>query len=100
MILLIIIIGVLLSIKITRDLRYEPTNKKNKDEKIQTNTTISTNNKIITNSAVESNTINTEDENNGEKETKTDLEKAIDIVKEDWGKNDTNVYFAEDRKNS
>jgi len=32
-------------------------------------------------------------------EPKTDLEKAIDIVKEDWGE-DNSVYFAQDGQNS
>ena len=43
------------------------------------------------------NTIENEEEN-VEEEPKTDLEKAIYIVKNDWGKDDTSVYYAEDGK--
>lgn len=40
---------------------------------------------------------NTIDNKEKEPEVKTDLDKAIDLVKKDWG-NDNSVYFAQDGK--
>ena len=94
MIVLLIIIGVLLAVKITRDFRVKPTESKKVENKVENKSS---------NKAEEQNLIeNPEEEienNEEEQKPKTDLERAIDIVKEDWGIDDTSVYYAEDRKN-
>ena len=64
--------------------------------KLENNTKNEINNKVEEKTNV-NNVVETPQENKEEK-PKTDLEKAIELVKKDWGE-DNSVYFAEDGKN-
>ena len=64
--------------------------------KLENNTKNEINNKVEEKTNV-NNIVETPQENKEEK-PKTDLEKAMEIVKKDWGE-DNSVYFAEDGKN-
>lgn len=100
----VIILGIVVAINVNNDETEEVASQNaehNKTEnkvenKIENNADNKEENKL---NETESENINVEDTTEGkdikEEKTKTDLEKAIDIVKEDWGEDET-VKFAED----
>ena len=96
---IVAIIGILLARQIMKDLKYEPTISNN----VVNKNVNSVNNNVANNTTNEINNDNTNSvenvviDNPEPEKPKTDLEKAIDIVKEDWGE-DESVYFAEDGK--
>ena len=96
MIVLLIIIGILLAVKVTRDFRVKPTSSKKVENKVESKNINKTEEQNLIENPEENIENNEEEE---EQKPKTDLEKAIDIVKEDWGAEDSSVYYAEDRKN-
>ena len=96
---IVAIIGILLARQIMKDLKYEPTISNN----VVNKNVNSVNNNVANNTTNEINNDNTNSvenvviDNPEPEKPKTDLEKAIDIVKEDWGE-DEFVYYAEDGK--
>lgn len=98
--LLIIVLGVIIGINLKADNKSEQVSSANVENKIQENKINNTINNEKTNNIAQNTISNTvEQEQNqdiqNEETPKTDLEKAIDIVKKDWGE-DSTVYFAED----
>ena len=98
---IVAILGVLLARTIMKELKVEPTVSNN----IVNKNVNSVKNNVVNNTTNEINNENTNSvenvviDNPEPEKPKTDLEKAIDIVKEDWGEDDT-VYFAEDGKST
>ena len=96
---IVAILGILLARKIMNELKYEPTVSNN----VVNKNVNSLKNNVVNNTTNEINNENTNSvenvviDNPEPEKPKTDLEKAIDIVKEDWGE-DENVYYAEDGK--
>ena len=89
---LIVIVAICIAAKLTSDLKTRHTVSENVTSTIETNTLVE--NKNITEQNKDTKNENIEVPENPEKE-KTDLEKAIEIVEEDWGP-DSSVYFAQD----
>ena len=91
---LIMLGGILFARKITKDLTSKPTAAQREMQMLGGSyiSTIDTQTKEVKTNSVSENSV---DNTVGETTPKTDLEKAIDIVKEDWGP-DTSVYFAQD----
>lgn len=92
--LLVIVLGVIIGINLKKDKKPVTTTSssgvENKKENTIRNEII---NDIISNTV--DNTVEPEQNMQNEETPKTDLEKAIYIVKKDWGE-DSTVYFAED----
>lgn len=94
-VIIVIIIGILLAVKVTNDFKVKPTSSNNIISNNETNNVIANEVNNENNNYIE----NYIEENTEPEKTKTDLEKAIDIVKEDFG-DDSNVYYAQDGKTS
>ncbi len=94
----IIALGIIVAVNLKNDDKSIPSSseniKENQTENLEGNTTNKVENDIDEN--VTSN-VEEENQNREEQTPKTDVEKAIDIVKKDWGE-DNSVYFAEDGK--
>ena len=99
LLIIVVIVGILIARKIMNDFKIEPTvsnkviNHNVNSVKNEISNTVSNE----TNNENANNTENTTIENTEPEKPKTELEKAIDIVKQDWGE-DNNVYYAEDGK--
>lgn len=100
-----IIIGIIaITLGVFVGYKLETKNKNSVDLKEGKNTVVKNSNNTVTNNdntinnMIDTNEIVNEIEQEPEEEIpKTDLEKALDIVKADWGEDET-VYFAEDGK--
>lgn len=93
-IIIVIIIGILLAVKVTKDFKVKPTTSEKVDNKVENKENNTIKNEVNINITDEENNIV---DNPEPEKPKTDLEKAIEIVKEDWG-SDSSVYYAADGK--
>lgn len=90
-----IIAGIIVGFNSEKDKEQETLAQNIENNIVQNKVENKIENEIKNNIDIE-NTVNTIEQEE-EEEPKTDLEKAIYIVKKDWG-NDTTVYFAQDGK--
>lgn len=99
-IILVTLLGVMIAKKIDESSATKQTNSEEfdnaKKEQIRDEVKNREEDKEKEINAEEENKVTEKKEDNKENQEKTAVEKAIDLVKKDWGEDDT-VYFAEDR---
>ncbi len=98
-VIVLIALGIVVAVNLRNGNKEIPSSSENVENDKINNAQNNITNNAQNNITEEDTTINGEnqeqDKNNNEEGLKTDLEKAIDIVKKDWGE-DSSVYFAED----
>ncbi len=94
-VIVVIALGIIVAVNLKKNDKSVPSSSKNIERNQTENNIKNENGNNIDETITQDNENSNQNEDNNEQTPKTDLEKAIDIVKKDWGE-DSSVYFAQD----